>query len=109
MEKIKTKEEFNKFITENPDVIKVAKFSADWCTPCRVLGNTIGTLTLEETNGVEFREIDVDEAEEELVDEYSIKNIPVMLFFKEGLIVKRETGLRTKQDILNIINEIKNK
>ena len=109
MKKIKNKEQFNSFINENKGEVSVVKFGASWCTPCRVLESTINSLTLDETKGVYFAEVDADEADEELLEEYTIRNIPVLLFFKDGLLSKREMGLRTKAELLNIINEIKNK
>lgn len=107
MIKIKTKEELDKFITN--EGVRCVKFSADWCSPCRTLGSTINGLTLEETNGVEFAEIDVDEADEDLVESYSIRNIPVMVYFKDGLVSDKTIGLLTKPQLLEKINEIKNK
>ena len=107
MVKIKTKEELDKFINGNP--FAVIKLSAVWCSPCRVLGNTINSLTLEEADGAQFAEIDVDEADEELVESYAIKNIPVMLYFKDGIVVDKTVGLLTKPQLLEKINEVKDK
>jgi len=107
MVKIKTKEELDKFIEGSG--VKCLKFSAVWCSPCRVLGNTINGLTLEETDGAQFAEIDVDEADEELVDAYSIKSIPVLVYFKDGLVADKTVGLLTKQQLLDKIEEVKSK
>ncbi len=109
MKKIENKEQFNSFINENKGEVSVVKFGAAWCTPCRLLERTINSLTLDETKGVCFAEVDVDEADEELLEEYTIKNIPLLLFFKDGLLSSREIGLVTKAELLNIINKIKNK
>lgn len=109
MKKIKTKEEFSRAVNEKADNVTVIKFGAQWCGPCRALENTINSLTLEETNGVEFYEIDADDVDEEILEDYSIRNIPVLVYFKNNLVAGKEVGLRTKQDILNKIDEIKNK
>ena len=107
MIKIKNKEELDRFI--NGEGIKCLKFGALWCSPCRALENTIKSLTLKETDGVEFAEIDVDEVEEELLDAYAIRNIPVMVYFKDGLVANKTVGLVTKQQLLNNIEDVKNK
>ena len=109
MDTLKTNEELNKIISDNQNSIVVLKFSAQWCGPCRALANTINSLTAEETNGVKFYDVDVDEADEEFIEDYNIRNIPVMVYIKDGLIANKTVGLKTKQDILNIIEEIKNK
>ena len=106
MKKIKTIEEIDN-LAESGDFI-IAKFGAQWCGPCRALENTIKSLTLEETNGVQFVEIDVDEADESLVEAYSIRSIPVLVYFKDGLIMNKTVGLVSKQQLLNKIEEIKN-
>ena len=106
MIKIKTIEEIDK-LAESGNCI-VAKFGAQWCTPCRVLENTIKSLTLEEADGVQFVEIDVDEADESLVTAYSIKSIPVLVYFKDGLIVNKTVGLLTKDALIEEINKVKN-
>lgn len=106
MIKIKNEEELNKFLSENEGKICIAKFGAFWCGPCRVLENTIKQYINEyEPTDVEFAEIDVDEADEELVENYNIKNIPVTVFFKNGLIANKVVGLTTKPDLHKIIEE----
>ena len=109
MKKIKTKAELDEILEANGVSVTVLKFSADWCSPCRALANTINSLTAEESSGVEFVEVDVDEADEGFIEEYGIRNIPVMIFFKDGLIANKTVGLRTKQDLLTIIDEVKSK
>ena len=107
MIKINTKTELDNLIKENPDSLVIVKFGANWCSPCRVLEKTIGSFTLDESEGVCFAEVDADEAEENLLEEYTIRSIPVLLFFKGGLLAKKEIGLHTKEDLLKIISELK--
>jgi len=106
---IKTKSDLDKIISENFGKLIIVRFHASWCSPCRALANTINSLTAEESSGVEFVEVDVDEADEGFIEEYGIRNIPVMIFFKDGLIANKTVGLRTKQDLLTIIDEVKSK
>lgn len=59
-------------------IIKIEKFGANWCTPCKVLDKT-----LEQVSGVEIVKHDVDE-EPELTEERKIRNVPVLIFYNEN-------------------------
>lgn len=106
MVKLLTKAEYSQFV-ENNDGLLVVKFGAPWCQPCKLLSETIESL--EPISGVTFAEVNVDDAEEELVSDFNIRNIPVLVFVKEGLNIERTVGLLTAESLLNKIEENKNK
>ena len=54
---------------------------------------------------VKFFEVNVDEADNELVSKYDIRSIPVILFFKDGTQVDNIVGSRTKTQFVDIINK----
>ena len=54
---------------------------------------------------VKFFEVNVDEADDELVSKYDIRPIPVILFFKDGTQVDNIVGSRTKTQFVDIINK----
>ena len=105
MKELKTVEELSSII-ENSENLVIFKFGAEWCGPCKMLERTISELegTLE---NVEFYEVNVDEADEELIEKYQIQSVPVLLFFNEGLQVDRITGARGKSELLELINKNK--
>ena len=109
MDTIKTKEELIKFVESYPNDVVVVRFHASWCAPCHALENTINSFTKDEIDGVKFCSVDVDEADDALVEEYGIRNIPVLVYIKNGLIANKTVGLRTKMDLINIIEEVKSK
>lgn len=59
-------------------IVKIEKFGANWCGPCKVLDKT-----LEQVSGVEIVKHDVDE-EPELTEEKKIRNVPVLIFYNEN-------------------------
>ena len=79
--------------------IEVLKFYANWCGPCRVLSQR-----LEKEKNI--TEINVD-TDHETAIKYRIRNIPVLVFLKDGEEVHRTTGLITKYEYDLIIDEIK--
>ncbi len=105
MKEIKTEEELKGIIDAN-DVV-VLKIGAPWCGPCKAIETNISEIEAENIDSAEFVEVNVDEADEEFVDNLRVRNIPVLIFYKNGEAVDRTVGLLTKQDIINKITEIK--
>lgn len=102
---IKTKQELQDIIESNSNSIIVCKFSAQWCGPCKQLTKII--TDLEDIDNIIFTEVDVDECDNSLVEEYQVMNIPQMVYFKQGEEVDKTVGSLTKKQILEKINELK--
>lgn len=58
---------------------KIIKFGADWCGPCKVLNKK-----LEDFTDCEVVKYDVDEVEDDLLQKYQIRNIPVTILVDEN-------------------------
>lgn len=99
MNKITTSQEYSDLI--NSPGIHVIKISADWCNPCKTLTSIIDTL--EDSVKNLFTEIDVDEAEDSLIARLNIRNVPVLIFYKNGGEYNRTVGVKTADEILTII------
>lgn len=106
MKELKTLEELDKLLAEQNNTLAIVKVGAHWCGPCKMLERTISEIepTLE---GVEFYAVDVDEADETLLEKFQIQSVPVMLFFNEGLQVDRVIGARGKSELLELIEKNK--
>ncbi len=76
-------------------------FYADWCGPCKMLGQVLETL-----KNINIIKVDVDK-EEELAKKYKIMSIPNILIIKDGEIKKQLVGFRSKEDLEREINDIK--
>lgn len=59
-------------------IVKIEKYGASWCMPCKVLDKT-----LEQVSGIEIIKHDVDE-EPELTEEKKIRNVPVLILYNEN-------------------------
>jgi len=81
--------------------IEVLKFSANWCTPCKLL-----SATLKDVEGV--KEIDIDK-NRELTAEYGVRSVPTLVFLEDGKEVERKTGLMSLGQYQEIINRLNNK
>lgn len=73
----------------------VIDFWAPWCGPCKVVGPIIDELAIEYDGKVVIGKCDVDESGE-VAAEYGIRNIPTVLFFKDGKLVDKQVGSAQK-------------
>lgn len=73
----------------------VVDFWAEWCGPCRMVGPVVEELAKEYEGRVIIGKLDVDE-NVETPNEYGIRNIPTILFFKDGQVVDKQIGAAPK-------------
>ena len=73
-------------------------FWAPWCGPCRRVSPIVEELAGEYEGKVKICKCNVDE-NDAIPIKYSIRNIPTLLFFKNGELVDRLVGAVPKQDI----------
>ena len=76
----------------------VIDFWAEWCGPCRAIAPSVDELAEEYEGKVIIGKYNVDD-DADLSAEYSIRNIPTLLFFKEGKLVDKHVGSASKADL----------
>ncbi len=76
----------------------VVDFWAEWCGPCRMITPIIEELAKEYEGKVEIGKLNVDE-NTDTPAEYGIRNIPTILFFKDGQVVDKQVGAGNKSMI----------
>lgn len=104
IKKIITLDAYNTILSEEKCILK---FYADWCAPCRVLTSTIQNLDNEKAKDIHFGEINVeDDFAEGIIQDYQIRGIPVLLFFKNGELIDRTVGNVPSSKILEIIEKM---
>jgi thioredoxin 1 len=69
----------------------VVDFWATWCGPCRMVAPIIAKLAEKYYGKITVGKCDVEE-NEDLAQEFGIRNIPTILFFKNGEVVDKLVG-----------------
>ena len=81
--------------TEMPIVLD---FSATWCGPCKQLAPIIEELSNEYEGRIAVGKCDIEEADD-LTAEYGIRNVPTVIFIKNGQVVDKFVGSKSKGDV----------
>ena len=68
---------------------------ATWCGPCRALAPTIADLAEDYDGKIVVGKADVEE-NEDIAMEYGVRNVPTILFFKNGELVDKFVGAASK-------------
>ena len=70
-------------------------FWAEWCGPCRMVGPVVEELSTEYAGKAVVGKVNVDN-NSEISAKYGIRNIPTILFFKNGEVVEKHVGVAAK-------------
>jgi thioredoxin 1 len=84
--------------------IVVADFYASWCGPCKSLAKTLEELS-EELDSVKFVKVNVEDCDP-AAEKYGIRNVPTLIIFKDGEVMKKSVGSIPKDKIKQLIEEI---
>jgi thioredoxin 1 len=82
---------FTQKVMSNPG-LTIVDFNATWCGPCKKLKPIFAKAAEKFSGRASFASIDTD-ANPTVSMLYKVESIPLLLFFKEGKIVNRITGL----------------
>lgn len=86
------------------DKLVVLDFWAEWCGPCRQISPIIEELATEYDGRVVIGKVDVD-GNTEVTSKFSIRNIPTVLFIKNGELVEKLVGAQSKAKFVETIEK----
>lgn len=85
--------------------VVVVDFSAVWCGPCRALAPMIEQVSQEFQGRAIIGKLDVDKSPSTTA-QFGIRNIPAILFFKNGIMVHKEGAGVPKSVLADRINSL---
>lgn len=81
--------------------VETLKFWAPWCKPCSVLSSQLEDF--------EVTSINIDEeSSADLVKQYGVKNIPMLVFLVDGEEKSRMGGVISKETYVKTLHQLEN-
>ena len=96
--------EFNTLIQSEKPVL--VDFFATWCGPCQVLGPILKQVKDTLGDQIKIVKIDVDK-NQELASRWQVRGVPTMIMFQNGKQLWRQSGVLSKEQILQVLAEKK--
>lgn len=81
--------------------LALVDFYADWCGPCKMMAPIIDAIA-NERQDITIGKVNVDE-NPVLSSQYKIMTIPTIIVFKNGEIANQISGLRSKDQLLDLL------
>ncbi len=90
-------------LVEKSDKVVMIDFWAEWCGPCRMLTPIVEEMHKEFDGKAVIGKVNVDD-NPEITNKHGIRNIPTILFLKNGTVVDKVVGAVPKANLTTKLN-----
>ena len=101
---IESTEAFETLVSQ-PDAVVVVDFWAPWCGPCRTFAPIFDEASTTVGDAAEFVKVNVDD-HQEIARQHNISSIPTVLYFKNGEVVDRVSGIEPADKVVLRVQEL---
>ena len=91
-----TTENFESY--KNGELPLVVDLGATWCGPCKMIGPIISELANDYDGKIVVGKCNIEDNDDIAID-YGVRNIPTILFFKNGELVDKFVGAASKDKL----------
>ena len=84
--------------------VVLVDFWADWCMPCKMMAPILNEVAEATEGSATIYKLNVDE-QQQVAAQYGIRSIPTMILFKDGKVVERIIGVKSKEAVIASINK----
>jgi thioredoxin 1 len=98
-----TQDNFEKEVLKSDKPV-IVDFWASWCMPCKMIAPIIEEIARENKDRYKVAKLNIDDAMD-IATDYTVMNIPTLVFFNNGAEVARMVGVASKRDIIKKIEE----
>lgn len=98
-----TNQNYNEYVNENSGIV-ILDFGATFCAPCKTLNFILEEIEKENKN-ITIAKINIEE-NTDIATNFGVMTVPVMVILKNNKVIEKINGLKDKEFIEKIINNI---
>jgi thioredoxin 1 len=95
---------FDEIVVKSTKPVMV-DFWAEWCGPCRMIAPIVEEISKEYSDRAVVVKCDVDNSPG-VAAKYGIRNIPTVLYFKDGNVADKQVGAVPKNNFVSKLNAL---
>ncbi len=95
---------FDEIVVKSTKPVMV-DFWAEWCGPCRMIAPIVEEISKEDSDRAVVVKCDVDNSPG-VAAKYGIRNIPTVLYFKDGNVADKQVGAVPKNNFVSKLNAL---
>ena len=88
------------------DIPVLVDFHATWCGPCKAMAPVLKQVAAELGDEVKVIKIDIDK-NKAIAEKLQIRGVPTFIIYRAGKTIWRDSGMRTAQELKDILQRAK--